>query len=145
MKRTTLVLSDSDYNQLHSFIKTGKKSGKELERAYILMALHKQKSYKDVEEYYYVNRTTIWRTACNYREHGLDYALTDNARPGQPRKYSDKQEAEVIALACSESPQGRKRWTIRLLTEQLQKNMGMKTINRESVRLILKKTNLSLG
>ncbi len=145
MKRTDLVLSDSDYTQLHQFVKTGKKSGKELERAYILLALHQKKGYKEIEEYYYVNRTTIWRTACNYREHGLAYALTDNNRTGQPRKYSDKQEAEIIALACSESPQGRKRWTIRLLTEHLQKKMGMETINRESVRLILKKTNLSLG
>ena len=87
----------------------------------------------------------LFRSDTNYLEHGLKYALTDNVRTGQPRKYSDKQEAEVIALACSESPQGRKRWTIRLLTEHLQKNRGMKTINRESVRLILKKTNLSLG
>ncbi len=145
MKKTNLILSDSDFIQLQKFVKTGKKAGKELERAYILLALHKQKSYKDIEDFYYVNRITIWRTACNYREHGLTYALTDNYRTGQPRKYSEKQEADIIALACSESPKGRKRWTIRLLTEQLRRNKGMKTINRESVRLILKKTNTSLG
>jgi len=145
MEKRKVVLTDTDYTKLHKFIKLGKKSGKELERAYILLALHEQKSYKLIEEYYYVSRTTVWRTACNYSKHGLTYALTDNIRSGQPRKYSDKQEAEIIALACSESPGGRKRWTIRLLTEHLQKNADMKSINRESVRLVLKKTNLSLG
>ena len=51
-----------------------------------------------------------------YRQGGLEYALHDEARPGQPRKYQTDEEAEVVALACSCSapPGGRKRWTIRL-------------------------------
>lgn len=144
MKRTDLTLAPQDYNVLLKIIKTGKKTGKELERAYILLALHERKPYRDIESYYHVNRSTIWRTADGYKNHGLE-ALHDKPRSGQPRKYTDKQEAEVIALACSESPKGRKRWTIRLLTEHLQKNKGLEEINRETVRLLLKKTNISLG
>jgi len=54
-------------------------------------------------------------------------------------------EAEVIAQACTESPDGSKRWTLTLLTEEMRKKNGFETINRESIRLILKKAKLNLG
>ena len=145
MKRISTTLNDEDYIMLQSFIKTGKKTGKELERAYILMALHRNKAYKEIEDYYYVNRSTIWRTFKNYQQFGVKSALEDKKRSGQPKKYTEKQEAEIIAMACSNSPKGTKRWTIRLLTEQVKKQKKCETINRETVRLILKKTKVNLG
>ena len=66
-------------------------------------------------------------------------------RSGQPVKYDTDQQAELSALACGPCPAGRRRWTIRLLTIELQKVHGLETINRESVRLALKKMNVSLG
>lgn len=145
MKRRTIILKKEDYSMLQSFIKTGKKTGRELERAYILLALHRNKAYKEIEDYYYVNRTTIWRASKNYWQFGIESALTDKERPGQPKKYTEKQEAEIIALACSNSPKGTKRWTIRLLTEYVKKQKKCETMNRETVRLILKKTKVNLG
>lgn len=145
MKKLTTTLKDEDYIMLQSFIKTGKKTGKELERAYILMALHRDKPYKDIEDYYYVNRSTIWRTFKNYQQFGIKSALEDKERSGQPKKYTEKQEAEIIAMACSKSPKGTKRWTIRLLTEHVKKIKTCETMNRETVRLILKKTKVNLG
>lgn len=145
MKKIPIVLSNENYFKLQRFIKTGKRTGKELERAYVLMALHKNRRYKEIEDYYYVNRSTVWRIASNYQKHGLNSTLKDKSRSGQPKKYNEKQEAEVIALACSDSPKGNKRWTIRLLTEHLQNKKELETINRETVRLILKKTNINLG
>lgn len=145
MKRVPIILKNEDYSMLQSFIKTGKKTGKELERAYILLALHRNKTYKEIEDYYYVNRSTIWRTSKNYQQFGVKPALSDKERPGQPKKYTEKQEAEIIALACSNSPKGTKRWTIRLLTEHVKKQKNCETMNRETVRLILKKTKVSHG
>lgn len=147
MERLQVTLSEGESHALMKFIKSGKKTGKELERAYILIALNRQMGYQEIADYYYVNRSTIWRTARNYQQKGLKYALEDKQRPGQPKKYTPRQEAEVIAMACSDSPKGRKRWTIRLLTEHLQKKkgLGFETLNRETVRLILKKTNINLG
>jgi hypothetical protein len=75
----------------------------------------------------------------------LEYALHDEARPGQPRKYQTDQEAEVVALACSAPPSGRKRWTIRLLTVAARERPGLAKVNRETVRQMLKKTTASLG
>ena len=145
MKRTDITLPTNDYTHLQKFIKPGKKTGKELERAYVLLALHDNKPYNNIENYYHVNRTTIWRIAESFKKEGLDNALKDKPRSGQPKKYTDRHEAEIIALACSNSPKGRKRWTIRLLTKHLQKIKGLENINRETVRLTLKKTNISLG
>lgn len=145
MKRVNITLVPSDYSHLLKLIKTGKKTGKELERAYILLALHNRKPYNKIEAYYHINRTTIWRIAESYKKDGMKKSLKDKPRTGQPRKYTERQEAEIISLACSNSPKGRKRWTIRLLTENLRKLDGLENINRETVRLTLKKTNISLG
>lgn len=138
-------LNKRESKYLQKFIKTGKKSGKELERGYILLALNNRKSQSDIIDFYHVGRTTIWRVMNKYLENGLDFALKDKERPGQPKKYNEKLEAEVIALACSDSPKGRSRWTLRLLSEYLNKIKGMETISYGTVRLILKKTNVSLG
>lgn len=143
MEKTLVSLTEKEVLKLQHFVKTGKKTGKELERAYVLLALHQNKSYKDIEDFYFVNRTTIWRIAKKYQLNGL--LLEDRKRPGQPKKYDNKKEAEIIALACSDSPKGRKRWTIRLLTEYLQMKDGFESISRETIRLVLKKTNINLG
>ena len=92
-----------------------------------------------------ISRATVSNIKKRYREEGLQSALTDKPRPGQPKKYTERHEAEIIARACTKSPDGRKRWSLKLLTEELRKKEGFKTINRESVRLVLKKAGLSLG
>jgi len=71
--------------------------------------------------------------------------LQENERSGQPVKYGTRQETEVIATACSKPPEGRARWTLELLTNSLKVKENLTTINRESIRLILKKTNVTLG
>ena len=78
-------------------------------------------------------------------ESGIEKSLQEDERSGQPIKYAIDQQTELSALACGPCPVGRRRWTIRLLTHELKKKPGFETINRESVRLILKKTNVSLG
>jgi transposase len=92
-----------------------------------------------------VSRMVVWRTQSAYREKGLDYALYDASRPGQPTKYSTDQQAEVVALACSQPPEGAARWTIRSLTIAAQHRPRLEGVNRESVRQILKKTSVNLG
>ena len=77
--------------------------------------------------------------------YGLEMALTEENRTGQPLKYTTWHEAELTALACGPVPEGRRRWTIRLLVEELNKQNGFKTITYGSVRKLLKKTNLNLG
>jgi transposase len=86
-----------------------------------------------------LGRTALWRTRAAYRQGGLEYALHDEPRSGQPRKYQTDQEAEVVALACSAPPSGRQRWTIRLLTAAARERPQLANVNRETVRQMLKK------
>lgn len=65
--------------------------------------------------------------------------MLDKPRSGQPEKYSEKQVAEIIALACTKPPERRNRWSLAHLCEELRKKEGFKTINKETIRLILKK------
>ena len=145
MKRPTVKLTRVEIDYLRSFKKSSKRSQREYDRANILLLLHKGKKDVEIEDFIEVDRTTIWRTRKRFLKVGLAIALKEKARSGQPRKYGQNQEAEVIALACSDAPQGRARWTLELLTETLGKKEGLATINRETIRLILKKTNVNLG
>jgi len=140
-----IKLTEGELKFLRDFVKKGRKSARELTRAHILLLANRQKGDTEIAEILDVGRNTIWRTKKRYRVEGLQSALTEKPRSGQPPKYTKRHEAEIIALACTKSPDGRKRWALTLLTEELRKMDGLETINRESVRLILKKTKQSRG
>lgn len=137
-----LKLKDKQY--LKRFIKTGKRASKEMEHAYILLALDKIKPYKDIMDYYEVGRSTICRIKNKYHNHGLEKALKNAARSGQPIKYKENTEEKIVALATTSPPINRTRWTLKMMTAELQKRSKMKTINRETIRLVLKKWNINL-
>jgi transposase len=145
MKREEIKLTKAQKAYVEDFKHSEKRSAREYDRANVLLLLNKGKKDTEIEDFLDVDRITIWRIRKTYLEEGLKQALEEKPRSGQPRKYNAKQEAEVIAVACSDPPEGRIRWTLELLTEELRPQKGLETINRESVRLILKKTNVSLG
>ena len=145
MKRQQVKLSPSELAYLRSFKNSGKRSQREYDRVNILLLLHKGKKDAEIVDFLEVERTTVWRTRMRYLQEGLEKSLQEKERSGQPHKYGTKQEAEIIALACSDPPAGRARWTLELLTEKVSLHKGLESINRETIRLILKKTNVSLG
>jgi transposase len=145
MNRKTFKLKFKDREFLTNLTKTGNRNSREFERAYILLALDKGKKQNEIEDFYNVSRITVWRVKRNYINGGVERAIQDEQRSGQPIKYDDKVKADIIALACSQAPEGRSRWTIRLMEKTLRLEYGLETINRETIRLLLKKTNVSLG
>ncbi len=138
-------LKEDERDFLEEFVRKGTKKARTIARANILLLADEGFSTKSISEVTRVHRQSVWRTKKRYLEEGLESALEDKPRPGQPRKYTERHEAEIIAMACSSPPQGRRRWTIRLLMEETRKKAGFETINRESIRLVLKKAGLSLG
>ena len=131
-------LEDCDVNFLIDFVRKGHKSARELTRARILLLANEQKRGIDIAKTLGVCRNTVLTIKKRYAEEGLQSALKDKPRSGQPIKYNEKQIAEVIALACTPCPDGRKRWSLTLLCEELRKKEGFETIGKESIRLILK-------
>lgn len=143
MAKIKLQKREIDY--LNAFVRKGNKKARAVTRARILLLAHKGKKDVEIQELLAVGRSTVWRVRNNYLNKGVEYALTERDRPGQPVKYNKKKKAEIIAKACTTPPEGRKRWTVRLLAEEMSKQEGFKTINRESIRLTLKKVEPSPG
>lgn len=145
MKKTIVRLNSQEVEFLKNFKQEGKRSLREINRANILLLLDKGKQSIEISDFLDVGRNTVSRTKQKFLRKGIKATLQEDYRSGQPKKYKQKEEAEIIALACSDPPDGRERWTVELLTKQVKKKEGLAEINRESVRLILKKTNVSLG
>jgi transposase len=86
-----------------------------------------------------VHPATVGRVRRRFAEHGLDAALADRPRPGAPPKLDGKQEAMVVALACTDAPGGRDRWSVRLLARRAVELEVVEAVSRETVRRVLKK------
>lgn len=87
---------------------------------------------------------TVERVRRRFAQEGLEAALSRRAQPSRPRqlKLTDETEARLIALACSEAPQGRARWTLRLLADRaVELGVVEGGLSHESVRAALKKTS----
>ena len=145
MKQTELVLSDADRQALKVFRSKGVHPAREVNRAHVLMALDEGVAEAAICQVLGLGRTALWRTRAAYRQDGIEYALHDEPRSGQPRKYFTDEETAVVALACSAPPKGRKRWTVELLTTAARKLPKLSAVNRETVRQMLKKTLANLG
>ena len=88
-----------------------------------------------------VSRPTIERTRKAFVLHGLTTALTPKKRSdtSRPQKFDGEEEAHLIALACSETPEGFSRWTLRLLAEKMVELNHFSSISHETIRRVLKK------
>lgn len=145
MDHSKLRLKRKEILHLKEFVAKGQKSARAVARANVLLLLHKQERPTKIFKILNISRATVYNVRNRYAADGLAGALVEKPRSGQPRKYDEKHQVEIIALACTSAPKGRKRWTVRLLTERMKKKRGCSTINRETVRLILKKRGQSLG
>ena len=140
-----IKLTEKEVEYLSAFVKKGRKSARELTRARVLLLVSGGRTETEIKDTFGISRATVSNIKKRYREEGLQSALTDKPRPGQPKKYTERHNAEIIAQACTKSPDGSKRWSLTLLTEEMRKKEGFETINRESIRLILKKAKQNLG
>jgi len=145
MKDPKIKLKKEERTFLQEFLKKGTKKARAIARANVLLLLDEGWEVNTIAKMLKVHRQKIWRTKKRFLEEGLTLSLQEKPRSGQPKKYTPKHEADIIAEACTKAPNGRKRWTVRLLTKELKKKRGFETINRESLRLVLKKAKLSLG
>jgi transposase len=151
-KRYIVTPTPEERQQLQELLAVGKAAAKKLVHARILLkadasaggpAWTDQRIAEAVE----VSVATIERVRQRFVEQGFEAALHRKQpdRPSRPRTLDGRAEARLIALACSQPPAGRDRWTMQLLADQLVELEVVDTVCDETVRRVLKKTNSSRG
>jgi transposase len=141
MRKVYVVdLSSEEKAELAELTKKGKTSARKLNRARILLLADEGQTDKAIAKTLDVGTSTVERTRKKFVEGGLQEALNELPRIGRERKLSGKQEAYLVALACSDPPEGRKRWTMKLLADKLiEFEVVDSTVSDETVRRTLKR------
>jgi len=134
-------LEPSERQAVLDMTKSGKVSARKLNRAHILLQAHDGASDPDIARALHIGLSTVARIRRRFVEGGVEHALTEDHRPGGKRKLDDKQEAFLIATACSAPPDGRKVWTMQLLADRLVQIKVVDAVSDETVRRTLKKTH----
>jgi transposase len=143
-KKYLVDLSADEREELRQLIRRGKHSSRKVTRARILLLASDGSTDEQVIAALKTGFATVERTRKRFVEEGLG-CLTERPRRGQAPKLTGKQEAHLVAIACSTPPKGRARWTLQLLADKVVELKFASSIARETVRQALKKTNSSRG
>ena len=132
-------LTAEQRNQLQHLVRAGKGTARVTVRARILLKTDEGWSAPQVAQALDVAEGTVFRIKRRFAEEGLEGVLQDRPQARRYRKLDDRGEAHLIALACSEPPEGHDHWTLRLLAGQVVELGLAPSLSRETVRLHLKK------
>lgn len=135
-------LNDEERQELERLVKTGHRSARVIRRAQTLLWIDQGKSDKEIAEWLTVTLSTVSNTRKKWVTEGT---VEDKPRPGRPPVLDGKQEALLVALTCSDAPDGVENWTMQLLADRLVELGTVETISDETVRLRLKKRTQTLA
>ena len=131
-------LSDEDRKIIDRILRKGKTSVRVFKRAQVLRHFDEGKTSPAIATFVGVTPETARRIGWNYVHEGLERALYDLPRPGADKKLTSKQETQIVALVCSDPPEGFDNWSIRLLTKEVIKKKIVDSVGRETIRVLLK-------
>ncbi len=141
MKKVYRVdLNEVERTQLLALINTGKSNARRLRRARTLLLADEGKTDREIAAALHIGPATGARTRQRFAQEGLEAALAERPRPGGEKKLSSRQEAFLIALACTEPPEGKARWALRMLADRMVELGTVEGLSYETVRRTLKKT-----
>ena len=138
-----VMLSEQDVEQLTDMLKRGEHTRRERQRAQMLLWSAEGKTDLEIAALSQVTPLTVALTRERWAK---EKRIADAPKSGRRKKLDGKQEAFLVALACSDAPEGRESWTLQLLADKLvELQVVDEPVSYETVRATLKKTNLSLG
>ncbi len=142
-KKNVVQLSETEREELERIVTTGKAGARIIRRAHTLLLSDEGRSDREIAHLLHVDELTVVHTRQIWVER---HELTDKPRQSRGRRLDGKQEAFLVALACSNAPEGRGEWTMQLLADKLLV-LGVveEAVSDETVRRMLKKTTLSRG
>ena len=145
-----VTLTAEERAELTKLVSTGKSSAQKIKHANILLAVdeteHGRVSDQEVAKQFRCHANTVANVRERFVEEGFEVALERKKRATPPTQpiFDGRAEAHLIRLACSAPPEGRCRWTLRLLADKLVELEIVEKTSHETVREVLKKTKLSL-
>ena len=140
--RVHIQLGKRDRKQITSMLKKGWESARVLRRALILRQLDRGQTTGQVASQVGVASKTVRAIARRYEEEGLESALYEKPRPGQPRRLDTGQSQRIIAMVCGPPPPGQARWSVRLTAEEAVKRRFAPKVGRETIRILLRSHDL---
>ena len=150
-KKYIVTLTEAERRTLREMLSRDKAAARKLAHARILLKADTSAdgpAWRDdaIAEGVEVGRATVERVRKAFVEEGLEAALGRRKPRRQYRRALDGDgEAHLVALACSQAPEGRSRWTLRLLADRMVALEYVDALSKDTVSRVLKKTNLSLG
>lgn len=136
-----IILTESDRQRVLTLIKSSK-NAREIYRANALNLRAKGLTINEVADFLEITARTVYNIEKNYEVGGLEKALRDDPRPGAPIRLDSRFKSHVVALVCSDPPEGFDRWTLELIKEKLVDEKVVDQVSLESIRLVLKEHDL---
>ena len=139
MGRPSLIIdvAKKDQQELRKLLKGGVQQVRVVLRALALLQLAETASAPQIAKVIPLTPQAIRRLGHRYQHAGLDGALYEKQRPGAAEVLDTNQKQRIIAMVCSDPPEGRARWTVRLVAEEAVKRKLVPHIGRETIRILL--------
>ena len=140
--RYVVSLTEVERGELQAMVTKGSRLARRVKKAQILLAADGGAADEEVARLVVVGTSTVYRTKKRFVEEGVEAALSDRPRPGADRKLSAKDEALLVATACTKPPTGRARWTLELLAGELMRLTEHESLSTETVRRRLQEKDI---
>ena len=142
-KQFRVQLSAHERDRLQGIIRSGKHKARKITRCRILLLADgpNGKTDQEIADALNVCLATIFNIRRRYAQEGLERAISERPRSGQPPKFKGRSAAKITAIACSTPPDGRAKWSLRLLADRIVELKIADSISHQSVSNVLKKTN----
>lgn len=137
MKLHHVHLSPAERQSLHAIARTGTRPARVIQRAQILLKADAGLRDTDIAEHLSCTAVHVANIRKRYTTDGLERALHDAPRSGKPPTFTGEDEANIVALACADAPEGAARWTLALLAEQAVQRGLVENISPQTVWLML--------
>jgi transposase len=148
VSKYSVKLNREQRDQLEELVKKGEAPARKIQHAHILLKSDKGEhgprwSYKRIQEAFGIGETMIKRVRKRFVENGLEDALNRRRQPERPnkQKIDGKQEAQIIAMLCTERPEGQETWTLRATAARAVELQIVERVSHETIRTVLKKTS----
>lgn len=142
-QKNWIKLKTKERKYLKDLVSKGKEKARKLTRCRILLLSDEKNGDSAIMKALQIARNTVREVRQRYVVEDLEAAINERPRPGSPSIFSGKQKAKITALACSNAPEGRNRWSLRLLADKAVELKMVDNISHMDVGRILKKTKLN--